>query len=614
VLYSGKLRTIGFPVDDAQKLTRHEMANLQGLYFLPLGGCGEIGMNLNLYHCDGQWLMVDNGITFCRSPEAVLMTDIRAWLDSVDLKTLQGLVITHAHEDHVGAAAYLWGLLRCPIYATPFTVYILREKLKEVGIENAVVHELPLSSGVQLGHFGIEFVSLTHSVPEPNALVIRTPHGNIFHTGDWKIDSDPLIGAAIDHNRMQAIGDEGILALVCDSTNVFEEGESGSEGRVREVLHEVIAQSKGRIVLSCFSSNLARIKSTYDAAIACGRKVCLLGRSLRRMVDAARHCGYLPETMTFVEPREVRDLPANRVLILTTGSQAEPRAALTLMSMGKHREVILTNEDTVIFSSRVIPGNQEAISELQNRLVLMGVNLMKYREGLHVSGHPCRDELRQMYRWLRPQILIPVHGEDIHIKEHALFGKAEGIPESIRPHNGQMFRFQDGKAKVIGLVPTGRLALDGRRLVEDKGRVMEGRRQLLNRGIVFVHCVISRKTNTVLNYGMASEGVFESYEEERKWEEPMVRVMKEVIWEQLGDPAEEGSEPAEGVVRRSRDLSSTIGAAIQSIFERKWKIRPFLKVRTSFAAQSSGDKKRRRGGQRRKGSLPSPASSSVPEL
>lgn len=552
---------------------KQTLGHLKGLHFLPLGGCGEIGMNANLYACDGQWLMIDNGITFSKSPDSVLMTDIRAFLEAVDLKTLQGLVITHAHEDHVGAAAYLWPYLRCPIYATPFTAYILRHKLKDWNIHKAQVIEVPLENGIQLGNFSVEFVSLTHSIPEPSALYIRTAHGNIFHTGDWKIDPDPLIGPKIEAERLTRIGDEGVLALVCDSTNVFEEGVAGSEGDVRVALKQVIAECDNRVLISCFSSNLARIQSCYEAAEASNRKVCLVGRSLQRMVDAARHCGYWPPERTFIEPHDIPNYPPHQILVITTGSQAEPSAALTRMSMGTHPAISLTENDTVIFSSRVIPGNQDAISALQNRLIRKGVTLIKYREGLHVSGHPCQDELAQMYTWLRPRIVIPVHGEDIHIHGQARFAESRGVPHTLRPHNGQLYCLSDQQPFFVCDVPTGRLALDGKRLVEDQGPVITQRRELLSRGFLTVTLIISKDHKKILDQRIQSYGVFEYPEEQRTMEDRLRRTAIETFCDHWKDD-QNGGAPLP--TKNNRKLNIAIEHALRRTFKKEWGMQPVV--------------------------------------
>lgn len=571
------------------------LKNPKGLCFVPLGGSGEIGMNANFYCCDGQWLMVDNGITFSRSPDMVLMTDIRDFVASIDLANLKGLFVTHAHEDHVGAVAYLWGYLKCPLYATPFTAYILGHKLKELGLK-VEVNEIPLLGRTQVGPFNVEFVSLTHSIPEPNALMIRTPHGNIFHTGDWKIDPKPLIGKAIDAERMEEIGKEGVLALVCDSTNVFEEGVSGSEGDVENAIYDVVASCKGRVVISCFSSNLARIHSCYKAAQRTNRKVCLVGRSLQRMVDAARHCGYFDDSVQFIPMEEVKNHTHGSLMILTTGSQAEPRAALTRMSNKDHPFISLGEQDTVIFSSRVIPGNQESIAALQNRLVVQNVNMITYKEGLHVSGHPCREELAQMYAWLKPQIVIPVHGEDIHLKEHALFARSKGVPQSVVPKNGNIFHLSPGPVERLGNVPTGRLALDGRRLIEYTGPVVTQRRELLDRGALFVTVVLSSNNRKILSRTVMSHGVFEYEEEREKLEGQIKTLVTEIYSDALTQGDLKSKRAAKPTSENVSDMpaveSDHIVAApksappthivaarkVRNLFYKKWGVQPVVRV------------------------------------
>lgn len=561
-----------------------DLSNLEGLHFLPLGGCKEIGMNANFYHSHGQWLMVDNGITFSRTPDAILMTDIRSFVNSIDIKTLQGLVITHAHEDHLGAAAYLWPYLRCKMYATPFTAFILKKKLKDVGLESkAEVIEIDLGGSINLGVFSVRFVSLTHSIPEPNALVIKTPEGTIFHTGDWKNDPDPLIGQPINGEQMKAIGDEGVLAVVCDSTNIFEEGTSGSEKTVQKSLEKAVQQCKGRVILSCFSSNLARVQSAYQAALANGRKVCLMGRSLERIVAAARHCGYFNEEIQFISAGEANELPPSRVMIITTGSQAEPSAALTRMSLRTHPFIKLHKDDTIIFSSRVIPGNQESISALQNRLVLDNITILNDKDkDLHVSGHPCQDELRQMYEWLRPSLAVPVHGEDMHIREHALFAQKLGIP-AIRPHNGCLFRLAPGPVELVGNVPTGMLALDGKRITEEQGPVMTQRRRLLSGGILVINVILSRSTQKIVQKHITNYGVFETSNDFKEWEGLISKELASAFCQENLERT-----PSPSSKRRNpsilSELSHMAEKQISTLFKNRWAIFPIIKVVTLWVS------------------------------
>tara|TARA_R110000824_G_scaffold155226_6_gene327735 strand:- start:25094 stop:26773 length:1680 start_codon:yes stop_codon:yes gene_type:complete len=470
------------------------------LVFLPLGGSGEIGMNLNLYgHGPAkarQWIMVDLGVTFGDDSTPgidLIMPDTRYIEDHVD--NLLGLVLTHAHEDHIGAVAHLWPRLRCPVYATPFTATLVRAKLLEKGIETQVpLHIVPLGGSITLGPFDIEFVTLTHSIPEPNALAIRTPLGTIMHTGDWKIDPDPLLGDNMDIARLTAIGDEGVRAMVCDSTNVFSPGTSGSEGDVAKALIEAIRPCKGRVAVTAFASNVARIQSIARAAEACDRHVVLVGRAMFRLVGAAREAGYLADLPPFLTEHDVGYIPNDKVLLICTGSQGEPRAALARIVEDSHPNITLSKGDTVIFSSRVIPGNETSIFDLQNRLSQRGISIITERDHfVHVSGHPCRDELTHMYQWVRPELAIPVHGEARHLAEHSALARQLQVPETITTRNGLMTRIAPGPAEVIGEVPNGRLYLDGDVLIaSDEGAVQE-RRKLSIAGAIFVTLVLDEK-------------------------------------------------------------------------------------------------------------------------
>jgi ribonuclease J len=389
------------------------------LVFLPLGGSGEIGMNLNAYGYGPpdarQWIIVDIGVTFGRedtTPGVDLILPDPSYLEE-ERENLLAIVLTHAHEDHIGALAWLWPRLKAPVYATPFTAALVREKLKEQGLlEKVPLTEIPLKGKLDLGPFEIDFVTLTHSIPEPNGLAIRTPLGMIWHTGDWKIDPDPLIGETTDEAKLREMAEEGILAMVCDSTNVFVEGSTGSEAEVREKLTHVIAGCTGRVAVTAFASNVARVETALYAARAAGRTPCLVGRSMHRIYNAAKAVGLLQNTPAVIDEDEVGGLAPEHVLFLCTGSQGEPRAALSRIARGDHRNVVLKEGDTVIFSSRVSPGNEMAIHALYNAFLERGVNLITADEEhlIHVSGHPARDELKQMYQWARPQIAVPVHG------------------------------------------------------------------------------------------------------------------------------------------------------------------------------------------------------------
>ena len=464
-----------------------------GLYFLPLGGSGEIGMNLNVYVCQGQALIVDVGVSFEQTLGVeVIMPDIRA-LRSLR-KKICGIVMTHAHEDHIGAIAYLLDALgNHPIYATPFTAGMIRHKLKEWHVRG-VIHEVPLGGTVDLDPFKVTFVRLTHSIPEPNALAIETPHGVIMHTGDWKIDPHPVLGEATDEKALKAFGDKGVLAVVCDSTSVFEKGWSGSEQQVQNSLVELVKTFPDRrVVIGCFASNVARLLSCYEAAKASGRHLGLVGRSLERIDQVARSCGYFEDIEPFLKERDIGKVERKRSLIVSTGSQGEARAALMRMAFNQHPRVHLDEGDVVIFSSRIIPGNEKAIHALQNQLARRGIEVVTHRdaEDIHVSGHPSEDELIQMYRWLRPKMAIPVHGEERHLQAHAALAKRLGIEQSLSPRNGQVIRLAPQSLSVVGEVFSGRLALDGERLVPWGGAVLTERSQMMSLGFAQIALALS---------------------------------------------------------------------------------------------------------------------------
>jgi ribonuclease J len=401
------------------------------LVFLPLGGSNEIGMNFNLYGYgpphDRKWIIVDLGVTFGdqTTPGVEIILPDPTFIEE-RAKDILGIVLTHAHEDHIGAVGWLWPRLRAPLYATPFTAFLLREKLREKGLlERARITEIPLNGGVSLGPFELTLLTLTHSIPEPNGVAIRTPLGTVLHTGDWKIDPDPLTGPVTDEAAIRALGDEGVLAMVCDSTNVFVDGEAGSEADVRRTLNALIGQLKGKVAAACFASNVARMDTIIRAGEAAGRTVCLVGRSMIRMAAAARSVGLLEGVGPFVSDIEAARFPDDRILYLCTGSQGEVRAALARIAAGTHPHVKLGKGDSCVFSSRIIPGNEIPIRNMQNKLADLGVRLYTERDhpGIHVSGHPCRDELKRMYQWARPHIAVPTHGERRHLLEHAALAK-----------------------------------------------------------------------------------------------------------------------------------------------------------------------------------------------
>jgi ribonuclease J len=458
------------------------------LLFLALGGSDEIGMNVNLYGCQGKWIMVDLGLTFGGSeyPGVELVLPDLEFIEQRK-KDLLGIVLTHGHEDHIGAIPYLAADLDVPLYATPFTATLIKGKLEEEGLaEQVTLKVIPNGGAFDLGPFGLRYVSLPHSIPDMNAVVIDTPHGRVFHTGDWKLDEEPVLGAPQDVGELRAIGDSGVLALVCDSTNAFNEADSGSEGSVRADLLKAVGGAKGRVLITSFASNAARLKTLHEVAKATKRQLCLAGRSLDRIVKAAKANGMLadfPEPMDF----EVANrLPPSKLMIVATGGQGEARAALARIAGDSH-QLKLDPGDTVIFSSKQIPGNEMAIGRIQNALARHGVIMITEKQAhVHVSGHPGRPELKAMYDWIRPQHLIPVHGERRHMAEQARFGLSCGVPNALVQSNGDVVRLAPGKPAIIGNERTGRLVLDGDVILPADGATMNERRRIMQYGVISV--------------------------------------------------------------------------------------------------------------------------------
>jgi ribonuclease J len=475
------------------------------LVFLPLGGSNEIGMNFNLYGFgpphDRQWIVVDLGVTFGdqTTPGVEVILPDPEFIEQYADRIL-GIVLTHAHEDHIGAVAWLWPRLKAPLYATPFTAFLLREKLREADLLDEVeITEVPLGGSIELGPFKLDLITLTHSIPEPNGLSIRTPLGTILHTGDWKIDPDPLLGGVTDVDAIRRLGDEGVLAMVCDSTNVFVDGHAGSEADVRKALIPLIGGLKGKVAVACFASNVARMDSVIRAAEANGRRVCLVGRSMIRMAAAAKSVGLMQDIKPFLDDTGAKHVPADQILYLCTGSQGEPRAALARIADGTHPHVNLGAGDACLFSSRVIPGNEIPIRNLQNKLTERGVRLYTERDhpGIHVSGHPCRDELAEMYSWARPQIAVPTHGERRHLMEHAAFARDLQVPQQVTPRNGDMVRLAPGRAEIIDEVPAGRLFVDAGVLTPENGEALRERRHAAFNGVVAVSIVLDGRGKIV---------------------------------------------------------------------------------------------------------------------
>jgi len=547
------------------------------LVFLPLGGCGEIGMNLNAYgygppHAR-RWILADLGVTF-GNDDTPGIDLICADPDYLIGEQIDAVFLTHAHEDHIGAVGLIYPRLqtKAPIYATPFTAELVRSKMGERGVDLQWLKTISMGGTVQAGPFEVTYVTLTHSIPEPNALAIRTPAGMVLHTGDWKIDPDPQIGSTTDVAGLTALGDAGVLAMVCDSTNVFEEGEAGSEETVRQGLVDLIAEQKtGAVAVTTFASNVARVKSIIDAATRADRHVCLVGRSMHKITDAAKAVGILPPKLEFVDESEAGHFPPEHILYLCTGSQGEPRAALSRIARGDHRHVVLREGDTVIFSSRQIPGNERGIFALQNDLAEKGVRVITPRmvpQKIHVSGHPCRDELRRMYQWVRPRISVPVHGERRHIMEHAAYARSLQVPEAITPRNGSLIRLAPGPAEILDEVPNGRLFLDGNQLVPEGAQGIQERRKLSWNGVVFATVSLDGHGNVMDGPVVVVKG----------FSEPDGRLADESL-EYLEEAAENAVSSMKRKDRFDDDaVERAIGRALRKAAETVWGMRPMIEV------------------------------------
>ncbi|MHC4051340.1 ribonuclease J [Bradyrhizobium sp. 25ACV] len=470
------------------------MAKPDELVFAPLGGVGEIGMNLSIYGLGNRqqraWMAVDLGVSFGDEEHLpgidLIMPDI-SFLEK-ERKNLMGLVLTHAHEDHFGAIIDLWPKLKCPIYATQFSAALFEAKCAaERNAPKIPVTVVPSGGRVDVGPFNVEFIPVAHSIPEAHALAIHTEAGTVLHTGDWKIDPTPTLGAPTDEKRLRELGEEGVLALIGDSTNAVRDGRSPSEAEVARTIIDLVKAAKGRVAVTTFASNVARIKAVAAAAKAADREVVVVGRAMERVVQVARECGYLDGVQNFRSPEVYGHLPQDKVLALCTGSQGEPRAALARIANDDHPEITLNRGDSVIFSSRTIPGNEKAVGSIINNLVLQGVEIITDRDHLvHVSGHPRRDELRDMIGWVKPQLLIPVHGEALHLNEHAKLARAAGVPRVLVVRNGDLIKLGPGDPGIIGEVPSGRLYKDGTILEDSKSRAVVERRRMAFSGCAFV--------------------------------------------------------------------------------------------------------------------------------
>ena len=498
----------------------------QELLFCPLGGAGEIGANMNLYGYgnpgDHKWIMVDIGVTFADDTLPgidLIYPDPGFIVDKKD--SLLGIVVTHAHEDHIGAIAHLWPMLKCNIYATPFTAVLIQEKFREKHIDiSSYLKIVELNGVVDLDPFSIEYVAMTHSILEPNGLRIKTPAGVVLHTGDWKIDENPMVGKNIDVDRLKQIGKEGVLAMVCDSTNIFTVGRSGSEETVRRSLLKIMERLKKRIVMTSFASNVARMETIFYCAEKTGRQISLVGRSMHRIFKAARQCGYLKNIIDPIDPREAKNISREKIVYLCTGSQGEPMGAMMRISNYTHPDVFIEKGDAVIFSSKIIPGNEKKLYKLHNQLVKDGMEVIsEENEFVHVSGHPNRDEMKDMYNWIKPKCVIPVHGEHRHLIEHINFAKEMQVPHPVLVENGDIVKiFPGDKPEVYDKAPTGRLYLDGNISVHEQSQSIKDRKNLSSNGYLEVTLLINSKGNIHDNPILSFRGLPINEEDEFTYE------------------------------------------------------------------------------------------------
>ena len=559
----------------AQERRSRATAGAAELVFMALGGIGEIGMNCYLYGLGPpdarQWLMVDLGITF---PEGendpgidVILPDVR--FIEEERASLVGLVLTHGHEDHLGAVAELWPRLRAPIYATPFTAALLRTKLAEFGGRaQPTIKEIALDSRFAVGPFDLELISVAHSIPEPNAIAIRTPLGLVLHTGDWKLDATPVIGAPTDSAKLMQLGDEGVTAMICDSTNALREGRSPSERDVARSLADLIRKAKGRVAVTIFASNVARIRAVADAARSARRHLVVAGRSMHRIIGVAMATGYLPSDFKYHDQDQFSYLERDEVVLLCTGSQGEPRAALARISEDEHPHVKLAKGDLVIFSSRTIPGNERAVGQIQNRLVDLGCDIIGDGDALvHVTGHPRREELKEMYGWVRPKIAIPMHGEARHLVEHAKLARAAGVGEVLTIRNGDMVKLAPAPAGIVDEAPVGRIFRDGRLLVGSADGPVRERRSLAFAGVVIVSFVLSGRGELLAAPEVMLDGVPGADAEGR--------AMSDIVLE----TAENTIDSLSAGRRRDKELvREAVRRAVRAAVEDAWGKRPATKV------------------------------------
>lgn len=538
------------------------------LVLLPLGGVGEIGMNCYCYGLgpadDREWLMVDLGVKFGEESEPgidIVLPELGYIIG--ERRRLSGLVLTHAHEDHLGAVAWLWPQLNCPIYCTPFAAEILAGKLKERGLDEEVpVHVKPVGSRFEVGSFTVELVSVTHSIPEPTALLIETKQGRVLHSGDWKIDRTPVMGAHFDENRFREIGELGVDALVCDSTNVFREGFSVSESEVAATLDRIVSQARNRIAVTTFASHVERISSAVAAARRAGREVVIAGRAMRQTIEAARACGYLRDVGAFLEEEAFGYLPPDKIMLLCTGSQGEPRAAIARIAEDIHPAIALDDGDLVVFSSKTIPGNEKAVSAVHNNLARLGVDVITSDDALvHTSGHPRQDELKLVYSWIKPRALVPMHGEPRHLLRHMELAEEAGIEETVMAENGDVVRLCPGPVQIVDEAPSGRLHVDGKLIVPAVEGPAKFRRKLSFVGIVVASLVLDRKGSLVSGIGIVADGLPAGLEER-------LRDAAEVAFDSMPRP------------RRASDetVSEALRTAIRRAADAEWGKKPICRV------------------------------------
>lgn len=508
------------------------MAEANEIVFLPLGGVGEIGMNLGLYgygpEDDRTWLVVDVGVTFA-GPELpgidLVLPDI-SFLES-EKNRIAGIVITHAHEDHYGGLVHLWPLLRAPVYATPFTAGLIEAKVEgEPGAEEIPVTVVQQGQRLNIGPFDVEFVAMSHSIPEPCALALRFKEGMVLHTGDWKIDLKPGLGLPIDLKRLEELGQEGVTALVCDSTNAYREGFSPSESDVAEELTRILKEAKHRVAVTTFSSNVARIRAVAEAAAAADRNLVVVGRSMRRVIEVAGELGYLDDLPPFLDEDSYGFLPREKTVLLCTGSQGEERAALARIAAGEHRNIALTKGDMVIFSARTIPGNEKEVGAVVNGLAKIGVQIVTDRDALvHVSGHPRRGELAELYKLVQPKVVVPVHGEPFHLAAHGAFAQSQGIRSVVIAGNGDIIRLFPGKAEVIDEAPFGLTVVDGNVMGDPEVTGVKERRKLAFAGALVVSVVMNRTGDLMDDPGVALFGIPETDTEG----DPMDEIVRKAV-------------------------------------------------------------------------------------